>query len=152
MKKFTLFVFAFFSLAIVFSSCSNERLLDNRMRRMDGHWKFHRVNYKKDSKLFSENVTDEFEETEWVFNDLGDVMKVQHDISDTTYGSFELELFEECDDFDGGCENIYFIHLYMINGQSVDHFIWENATIRNQRIEATEFTHNARYNYVLKKF
>ena len=139
------------SIALVFSSCSDERLLDNKMRKMDGNWKFHKVNYKADSKLFSNNVTDDYSETEWIFTEEGDVMQIQHDNSDTTFGSFELELFEECDDYDGGCENIYFIHLYMINGQSVEHYIWENATIRNQKIVATEFVHKGRYNYVLRK-
>ena len=96
---------------------------------MDGNWSFHKVNYKADSKLFSENITDEYEDVEWVFTEMGDVMQIDHEHSDTIFGSFELELIEECDDYDGGCENIYFIHLYMINGQSVDHSIWEDAWV-----------------------
>ena len=149
MKKFAL-IFSLLSL-IILSSCSNERLLDNRMRRMDGNWKFHRVNYKADSRLFSDNVTEEFEEVEWIFTEFGDVTSINHSTSDTSYGSFELELIEECNYFDGGCENIYFIHLYMINGQSVDHFIWEDARIRNQKIVASEFVNRGRYDYVLRK-
>jgi|GEM_PF-5570478 len=121
------------------------------MRKMDGNWSFHKVNYKADSKLFSENITDEYEDVEWVFTEMGDVMQIDHEHSDTIFGSFELELIEECDDYDGGCENIYFIHLYMINGQSVDHYIWEDARIRNQKISATEFVSKGRYNYVLRK-
>jgi hypothetical protein len=121
------------------------------MRKMDGSWRFHKVTYKADSKLFSENITDEFEELEYVFTEFGDVKQIDHSEADTIFGSFELELFEECDDFDGGCENIYFIHLYMINGQSVDHFVWEDARIRSQKIVAKEFANRGRYNYVLKK-
>ena len=59
-------------------SCSDERLLDNKLRKMNGSWSFHKVNYKADSKLFSENVTDDFKDIEWVFNDNGDVMQIDH--------------------------------------------------------------------------
>lgn len=121
------------------------------MRKMHGNWSFHKVNYKADSKLFSENVTDDFSDIEWVFNEAGDVTRIDHENADTLYGSFELELIEECDDFDGGCENIYFIHLYMISGKTVDHYIWEDATIRNQKIIATEFFGASHYRYVLRK-
>ena len=138
--------------ALVMSSCSDERLLDNKLRKMHGNWRFHQVKHKQDSRLFSENVTDDFSDVEWVFNENGDVMQILHDRSDTIFGSFELELFDDCDNAnDGGCENIYFIHLYMINGNSVDRFIWEDATIRNQRIRATEFVHKGYYSYVLEK-
>jgi hypothetical protein len=149
MNKFTL-IFGFLSVLIL-SSCSDERLLDNRMRKMDGNWRFHKVNYKADSKLFSDNITDDYTDFEWVFSETGDVMQIDHSLSDTTFGSFELELITECDDYDGDCENIYFIHLYMIQDQSVDHFVWEDARIRNQKIVATEFAHKGKFAYVLRK-
>jgi hypothetical protein len=150
MTKFTLFL-GFLSILIL-SSCSDERLLENKMRKMDGNWRYHKVNFKADSKLFSQNLTDEFDDVEWVFTEAGSVMQIDHSVSDTSFGSFELELFKECDDYDGDCENIYFVHLYMINGQNVDHFVWEEARIRNQKLVAKEFVHKGRYEYVLRKF
>ena len=64
MKKYML---PLLGVAILFTSCSDEYLLERKEDKIIGTWEFEKAHYKADRSLFRDNITDEYADDLIVF-------------------------------------------------------------------------------------
>ncbi len=134
---------------ILFASCTDERLLDRKERRITGTWKIEKANFRESGDIFRDNVTIFYEDDLITFYDDYTAVYEDSSLGESFDGDWAMILErDEDDDKTFLVDMIFYDH---VNNEEFSYFS-EITFLTHKKFNMTVDDGNGIYRFKLRKF
>lgn len=136
---------------VLFSSCSDEEIVERREDKIEGTWEFEKAFYKRDNALFRDNVLEDFEGDLIHFHADQTAIYVDNSLDESFDGDWfvVLERYYDQDDVD----REFFLDMEFYDSVNDESFFYYGNIqwLTKKRLNFTAWDDNGEYTFKLRK-
>jgi hypothetical protein len=146
-STFIIFILAF--AVATFSACTGTSSASNMEQRIIGTWEFDEVKFRPKGSGYTADYTNGFVGSSVTFKEGGILEAYDKDLDTTASGYWYIDYYQEYDEDDETTTTVY----YMVGTLDIPELsiltdlFWDNLSITNKRLSATEEKNNGKYTY-----